>query len=102
LNRKSWRRCRSGATPRDFQILISEFAGPGHNPAVFRHIGLVPENAQIVVVKSTVGHMEAYREIMKLNLSTECPGPSPSRLERLDYRHIPHPIFPFDADTTYP
>ena len=84
------------------QILISEFAGPGHDPAVFRHIGLVPENAQIVVVKSTVGHMEAYREIMKLNLPTECPGPSPSRLERLDYRHIPHPIYPFDADTKYP
>jgi len=85
LNRKSWRGCRSGATPRDFQ-----------------NIGLVPEKAQIVVVKSTVGHMEAYREIMKLNLSTECPGPSPSRLERLNYRHIPHPIFAFDADTTYP
>jgi hypothetical protein len=45
-----------------------------------------------------VGHLDAYRDIMKLNLPTECPGPSPSRLDRLDYRQIPRPMFPFDPD----
>ena len=42
----------------------------------------------LILLIFNVGHMAAYREIMKLNLPTECPGPSPSRLERLDYRHI--------------
>ena len=83
------------------RILVSEFAGPGHDPEVYRHIGLEPCDAQIVVVKATVGHMDAYRDIMKLNLPTECPGPSPSRLERLDYRHITRPIYPLDPDTTF-
>ena len=83
------------------RIVASEFAGPGHDPEVYRHIGLEPRDAQIVVVKATVGHMDAYRDIMKLNLPTECPGPSPSRLERLDYRHIPRPIHPLDPEMQF-
>ncbi len=80
------------------KILVSELAGPGHDPQVYRHIGLEPRDAQIVVVKATVGHMHAYRDIMKLNLPTECPGPCASYLERLLYRRIPRPIFPFDEE----
>jgi microcystin degradation protein MlrC len=78
------------------KVVVSEFAGPGHDPEVFRHIGLEPRDAQIVVVKATVGHIDAYRDIMKENLPTECPGPSPSCLERLDYRRISRPMYPFD------
>ena len=80
------------------KVVVSEFAGPGHDPAVFRHIGLEPREAQIVVVKATVGHMDAYRDIMTENLPVECPGPSPSYLERLDYRHGSRPMFPFDRE----
>jgi microcystin degradation protein MlrC len=83
------------------KIVVSEFAGPGHDPAVFRQIGLEPREAQIVVVKATVGHMDVYRDIMKLNLPVECPGPSPSYLERLDYRRIPRSMFPFDPDMAW-
>jgi microcystin degradation protein MlrC len=77
-------------------VVVSEFAGPGHDPAVYRHLGLEPSSAQIVVVKATVGHMDAYAGIMKQSLPCECPGPSPSYLDRLDYRNIPRPMFPFD------
>ena len=83
------------------KVLVSEFAGPGHDPQVFRHVGLEPKDAQIVVVKATVGHMDAYRDIMKENLPTECPGPSLSYLERLDYRRIPRPMYPFDEEMTW-
>jgi microcystin degradation protein MlrC len=80
------------------RVLVSEFAGPGHDPEVYRHIGLEPADAQIVVVKATVGHMDAYAKIMKDNLPCECPGPSPSYLDRLEYKFIPRPMYPFDAD----
>lgn len=56
----------------------------------------------LILLIFNVGHMAAYRDIMKLNLPTECPGPSPSRLERLDYRHITRPIYPLDLNTIYP
>ena len=77
-------------------IVVSEHAGPGHDPEVYRHIGLEPADAQLVVVKCTVGHMQAYAQIMSESLPCECPGPSPSYLERLDYRRIPRPIYPLD------
>lgn len=83
------------------RILTSEYAGPGHDPQVYRHIGLEPAEAQIVVLKCTVGHMTAYRDIMKENLPCECPGPSPSYLDRLDFQHIPRPMYPFDRDMTW-
>jgi hypothetical protein len=38
---------------------------------------------------------------MKLNLQCECPGPSPSYLDRLQYRNIPRPIYPFDREMTW-
>jgi len=77
-------------------IVVSEHAGPGHDPAVYRQIGLEPRDAQIVVVKSTVGHMDVFADIMTRSLACECPGPSPSYLDLLDYRQIPRPMYPFD------
>ena len=82
-------------------IVVSEHAGPGHDPGVYRQIGLEPRNAQIVVVKCTVGHMKAFADIMTESLACECPGPSPSYLERLDYRSIPRPIYPLDKDMAW-
>lgn len=77
-------------------IVVSEHAGPGHDPTIYRHMGLEPLEAQIVVCKSTVGHMDVYRPIMKASLAVEAPGPSPSYLEKLDHRRTPRPIFPLD------
>ena len=82
-------------------IVVSEYPGPGHDPEVYRQIGLEPRDAQIVVLKCTVGHMNAFADIMTESLACECPGPSPSYLERLDYRSIPRPIYPLDRGTVW-
>ena len=83
------------------QIVVSECPGPGHDPEVFRQIGLEPSDAQIVVLKCTVGHMKVFADIMTESLACECPGPSPSYLDRLDYRSIPRPIYPLDRETVW-
>lgn len=77
-------------------IVVSEHAGPGHDPAIYRHVGLEPKEAQIVVVKCTVGHMEVFKPIMKQSLAVEAPGPSPSYLDRLDYRRAARPLYPLE------
>ena len=82
-------------------VVVSEHAGPGHDPGVYRQIGLEPRDAQIVVVKCTVGHMNVFADIMTESLACECPGPSPSYLDRLDYRSIPRPLYPLDRDMTW-
>lgn len=83
------------------RIVVSEHPGPGHDPGVYHQIGCDPRDAQIVVVKCTVGHLKVFAEIMTESLPCECPGPSPSYLDRLDYRFIPRPIYPLDRDTEW-
>ena len=82
-------------------IVVSEHSGPGHDPGVYRQIGLEPRDAQIVVVKCTVGHMNVFADIMTESLACECPGPSPSYLDRLDYQSIPRPIYPLDPEMSW-
>jgi microcystin degradation protein MlrC len=79
-------------------MVVSENLNPGHDPLVYRHIGLEPSDAQIVVVKCTVGHMLAYANIMKKTIWTDTPGATPSNLLRLPHKRAPRPLFPLDAD----
>ncbi|MEQ9811977.1 MAG: MlrC C-terminal domain-containing protein, partial [Azospirillaceae bacterium] len=82
-------------------IVASEHAGPGHHPAIFRHVGLEPRAAQIVVLKCTVGHMEVFKDIMRESLAVECPGPSPSYLHLLPHRLVDRPLYPIDRDMAW-
>ena len=78
------------------KIVLSEHAGPSHEPGVYQHLGLDPRLAQIVVVKTPVGFRVAYGSIMKQALIVDCPGLSTPHLESLDYVRVPRPLFPFE------
>ncbi len=79
-------------------IVVSEKLNPGHDPLVYRHIGLEPKDAHLIVVKCVVGHMLAYAPIMKKTIWTDCAGATPSNLLRLAHKRAPRPLFPLDAD----
>ena len=78
------------------KLVISEYPGPSHEPNVYRHLGLDPEKAKIVVVKTPVGFRVAYKSISKNAIIADTPGLSTPHLEVLPYSRIPRPIFPFD------
>ena len=80
----------------EVQVVLSEQVGAGHDPMVYRHIGLEPAEAKIVVVKTPVGFRLAYSSIMKASVLADCPGLSPSDLRILDYTKAPRPLFPLD------
>lgn len=80
----------------EVQVLLSEEVGAGHDPMVYRHIGLEPSRAKIVVVKTPVGFRLAYSSISKAAILADCPGLSPSDLRILDYCKAPRPLFPLD------
>jgi len=77
-------------------IVVSERLSPGHDPLVYRHIGLEPKDAHIIVVKCVVGHMNAYAPIMKKTIWIDTPGATPSNLLRLKHRRVPLPLFPLN------
>ena len=85
----------------EVQIVLSEQVGAGHDPMVYRHIGLEPAEAKIVVVKTPVGFRLAYSSIMKAAILADCPGLSPSDLRILDYEKAPRPLFPLDDLTEW-
>ncbi|MCI0627081.1 MAG: M81 family metallopeptidase [Acidobacteria bacterium] len=82
-------------------IVVSEKLNPGHDPLVYRHIGLEPKDAHIIVVKCVVGHMNAYSAIMKKTIWTDCPGATPSNLARLKHRYVQRPLYPLDPEMVW-
>ena len=80
----------------DVKVVLSEQVGAGHDPMVYRHLGLEPTRAKIVVVKTPVGFRLAYGSIAKAEILADCPGLSPSDLRILDYTRAPRPLFPLD------
>jgi len=80
----------------DVRVVLSEQVGAGHDPMVYRHLGLEPTQAKIVVVKTPVGFRLAYSSISKAAILADCPGLSPSDLRILDFTRVPRPLFPLD------
>jgi microcystin degradation protein MlrC len=83
------------------KIVISEYPGPSHEPGVYQHIGLDPDQAKIVVVKTPVGFRDSYKNIAKEALVVDCPGLSTPHLELLGFTKAPRPIFPLDEITEW-
>lgn len=80
----------------EIKLLLSEEVGSGHDPLVYRHIGLEPATAKIVVVKTPVGFWLSYRGLMKDAILADCPGLSTSNLKLLPFKNAPRPLFPLD------
>lgn len=70
---------------------------PGH----FLLSGLDPRRARVVVVKSQGTFRGYYESIAKGIFFVDCPGISPSRLDRLPFVRIDRPLFPFDRDAKF-
>jgi len=56
--------------------------------AVFRHVGLVVENPQIIVVKSTVHFLADFDPIAQQILFVESPGVNPCQLTKVNYQNL--------------
>ncbi len=78
------------------RIVISEHKGPVHEQNIYKNVGLDPEDAKIVVVKSPIGFRAAYEPIAKKILLADCSGLAPSNLNLLTYKKVPRPLFPLD------
>jgi len=87
----------------DIYIVLSEAPGPGHDPSLYRSVGLEPREAKIVVVKSPMGFRAAYEPFAKEILIVDGPGAASPDIQSLFplYKRIPRPIFPLDKDTTF-
>jgi microcystin degradation protein MlrC len=79
-------------------VLVTEQPVFTFDPAFYRSVGLEPQDAKIVVVKSPLQFRAGYGAFSRAMWVVDTPGPSPANLRRLDWQHVSRPLFPFDDD----
>lgn len=77
-------------------ILITSLKTPPFDLGQLRSQDIVPEALRFVGVKAAVAHKRAYDRITAASYWVNTPGPCPSDLTRLPYKHLRRPIFPLD------
>jgi microcystin degradation protein MlrC len=71
------------------------------DPALYRAVGLDPETAGIVVVKSHIQFRAGYADVARAMILLDSPGMSSDHLESLPFQRLPRPMFPFDREFAF-
>jgi microcystin degradation protein MlrC len=80
------------------KLLISEGRTPaGKHPDVYRHFGIEPAEARIIVMK-TGTNFQYYESMAKKILRVDCPGFAQADLAKFEWKRAPRPIYPIDKD----
>ncbi len=77
-------------------ILLTERKVPPFDLAQLRGIGIIPEDQQMIVVKSAVAYRAAYMPIAKRVIEMDTAGLCTPNLGRFPYQNLTRPIFPLD------
>ena len=78
------------------KIVVSEKRGVGGNhPLVYRHFGLEPAEAKMVVLK-TASNWQYYDGLISEVVRVDTPGMTMSHLEEFEWVQLPRPIYPLD------
>lgn len=78
------------------KLLISESRlMAGIHPDIYRHFGIEPAEAKIIVMK-TGTNFQYYESIMKELMLVDCPGCSQADLTKFEWVRAPRPIYPMD------
>lgn len=90
MGRCAW--LRSGGV----NVLLTELKTPPMDLAQLRHIGIAPEEQQMIVVKSAVAYRAAYLPIASAVIEMDTAGLCSANLSRFSYQHLRRPVFPLD------
>ncbi|WP_158800144.1 M81 family metallopeptidase [Pedobacter sp. L105] len=82
-------------------VIVTQKRKPYHKEIDFTNLGLHPRQSDIVVVK--IGYLEPELYAMRADwILALTPGGVDQNLERLPYKRIERPMFPFDKDMKEP
>jgi len=80
------------------KLLISENRlMAGIHPDIYRHFGIEPAEAKIIVMK-TGSNFQYYESITKKIILVDCPGVAQADLTKFEWVRAPRPIYPMDKD----
>jgi microcystin degradation protein MlrC len=77
-------------------LIVSELRGSGGiHPDMYRQLGLVPEDAKMIVVKS-IANFQYFRPLVSEVLMLDCQGMAGWDLRKFPWREVPRPLYPLD------
>ncbi|HEX7292657.1 MAG TPA: M81 family metallopeptidase [Conexibacter sp.] len=77
-------------------VLVTERPASTLDPEAFRHVGLDPETADAVVVRSANLFRAGWGPLADGAIVLDLPGASTPRLDALAFSRIPRPMYPID------
>ena len=80
----------------EIYLIVCEYTFSHYDPNSYRCMGLEPEKAQLVGVKSTEHFRAFYGKLAKDILLADTEGPSMSSFTKFDWKKKSHPIWPLD------
>jgi len=85
----------------DLRILISELPGNPFEPEQYRCVGLDPQRAKAVFVKSITGFKANYESFAKKIIYADTTGATTHKLKSLSYVRAPRPLYPLDEEFSW-
>lgn len=77
-------------------VVINSHRDPPMSLHQLLSLGIQPERFRILVVKAAIAYRAAYESVLKRIIEVDTPGTTTPNPRRLDYKHVPRPIFPLD------
>lgn len=79
----------------NMDILVCESISAPGDPQLYRHFGIEPRDYQLVAVKACTSFRAAYEPMALEICETDTPGTAPIRLDRANFKRLPHYFYPF-------
>ena len=77
-------------------IVVTQERGVGGNhPIVYRHFGLDPSKAKMIVLK-TASNWQYYQDMISKIIRVDTPGATMSQIQNFKWELLPRPIYPLD------
>ena len=80
----------------DIEVLISSVRVQPYDAEIIRHVGIKPEEKNIVVVKSLAHFRASYGEFAKEIIEVDLPGLAAINVAAIPYKNVRRPIYPLD------
>ena len=77
-------------------LLVSSAPSITADPGTWRHAGLEPDRSDVLIVRSCSDYRANFPGSAPEAVTLDLPGPSTPRLEHLEFRHAPKPLYPHD------
>ena len=82
-------------------VIITQHPVPQLDLEVYRHVGLDPLTAHVLVAKSAGGYRAFYEPLARECIDVASSGAADSRLELMPFERINRPLYPFDRDINW-